>query len=350
MHNIKIKSKFGEYSVDFYDTINKILEEIKENDIIIIDSNVYNLYEEFGLIKNLVIKFNCLEDTKTLEGAIEIFRKLVENKIKSNATIFAIGGGILQDIAGFVCSVYCRGIDYNLVPTTLLSQCDSCIGGKTSINFESVKNILGSFYPPKKILVCTEFNNTLTRKDILSGFGEIIKFNILKNTIDDFIILFESNKKSQLIYESLLYKSNIIQIDEFDKKERKFLNFGHTFGHALESISNYEIPHGTAVLFGILIANKVSKHLSLIDESKEFQLYSLIYDFISHQNLEKNWFDFDKLLQIVKLDKKNTGNINMVLLTENETVIRKIEDLNIIKQSIEEVYESIRLRSTISKR
>jgi 3-dehydroquinate synthase len=349
MHNIKIKSKFGEYSVDFYDTVKTISEEIKENDIIIIDSNVYELYKEFNL-KNRIIKVNCLEDTKTLDTAIKIFRKLIENKIKFNATIFAIGGGILQDVAGFVCSIYCRGIDYNLIPTTLLSQCDSCIGGKTSINFESVKNILVSFYPPKKILVCTEFNNTLTREDVLSGFGEIIKFNILKNTIQSFNELFESDKRSQLVYESLLYKSNIIQIDEFDKKERKLLNFGHTFGHALESTSNYAIPHGTAVLLGILIANKVSKHLSLISESKEFELFSLIYDFISHQNLKEHWFDFDKLLEIVKLDKKNTGTINMVLLTESEAVIREIQDLNILKQSTQEVYESIRLRSTISKR
>jgi 3-dehydroquinate synthase len=350
MHNIKIKSKLGEYSVDFYDEVKQIAEEIKEDDIIIIDSNIYHLYEESNLLKNRIIEFNCSEDEKTLDGAIKIFRKLVEHKIKSNATVFAIGGGILQDVVGFVCSVYCRGIDYNLVPTTLLSQCDSCIGGKTSINFESVKNILGSFYPPKRILICTQFINTLTKEDVLSGFGEIIKFNILKNTTQDFISLFENNKISQLIYESLLYKANIIEIDEFDKKERKFLNFGHTFGHALESTSNYAIPHGTAVLLGILIANKVSKHLSLIDESKEFKLYSLIYDFISHQNLEEDWFDFDKLLEIVKLDKKNTGTINMVLLTEHEAIIKEIEDLNILKQSTQEVYESIRLHSTISKR
>jgi len=350
MHSIKIKSKFGEYSVDFYSSVKYISEEITDKDIIIIDKNVYDLYEEFHFNKSMMIQFDCSEDTKTLDGAIEIFKRLVENKIKSNARVFIVGGGILQDVAGFACSVYCRGIEYNLVPTTLLSQCDSCIGGKTSINFESVKNILGSFYPPKKVLISTEFTKTLTRGDLLSGFGEIIKFNALKNTIEHFKNLIDNNNLSQLVYESLLYKSDIIQIDEFDKKERKFLNFGHTFGHALESTSNYSIPHGTAVLLGILIANKVSKHLYLIDESKEFELFSCIYDFLSHINLRKEWFDCDKLLDIVILDKKNTGTINIVLLKDNEAVIQKIEDLEILKKCIKEVYESIRLRSTISKR
>ena len=133
-------------------------------------------------------------------------------------------------------------------------------------------------------------------------------------------------------------------------QERKLLNFGHTFGHALESTSNYAIPHGTAVLLGILIANKVSKSLYLIDESKEFELFSYIYDFISHINLEQCWFDCDRLLEIVKLDKKNTGTINMVLLKDSEVIIQKIEDSEVLKKSIKEVYESIRLRSTISKR
>jgi 3-dehydroquinate synthase len=350
MYSIKIKSNFGQYEVSFTETVEQILENISKDDIVIIDSNVYDLYKQFNLSKNLVIKFDCSESTKTLDGAIEILQKLIDNKVKSNANIFAVGGGILQDVVGFVCSIYCRGIKYSLVPTTLLSQCDSCIGGKTSINFESVKNILGSFYPPEKILICTKFTKTLTKKDLLSGFGEIIKFNILKNSIRDFNNLFNENDITGLVYESLRYKTSIIEIDEFDKKERKFLNFGHTFGHALESVSNYEIPHGTAVLLGILIANKISKHLNLIDESKEFELFSFIYNFISHQNLQEDWFDFNKLLDIVKLDKKNTGNINMVLLTQSGVVVNQIEDLNIIKQSTKEVYESIRLRSTISKR
>jgi 3-dehydroquinate synthase len=350
MHNIKIKSRFGQYDVSFVETIEQISNKICEDDVVIIDSNVYNLYKEFHLSKNLIIKLNCLESNKTLEGAIEIFQKLIQNKIKSNANIFAIGGGILQDVVGFVCSIYCRGVKYTLIPTTLLSQCDSCIGGKTSINFESVKNILGSFYPPEKIYVCTEFTKTLTRKDLLSGFGEIIKFNILKNSIEDFNKLFSENDITQLVYESLKYKTDIIEIDEFDKKERKFLNFGHTFGHALESTSNYEIPHGTSVLFGILIANRVSKHMNYINQSKEFELFSLIYDFICHQKLSEDWFSFDNLLEVIKLDKKNTGFINMVLLKNNEITIEKIEDLNILKNSVKEVYESFGLRSTISKR
>lgn len=342
MHSLKIKSKLGEYNVDFFNTIEEIFPQIKDQ-LIIVDKNVYNLYSSY--FKSDVIIFDCIENNKSLEGATLILKELTKRKIKSNGKITIIGGGILQDVAGFACSVYCRGIEYYLVPTTLLSQSDSCIGGKTSINFESVKNILGTFYPPKKILICPEFLSTLSLKDYFSGMGEVIKFNVLKNTLNEFEKLYNKKDDFNLIYDSLKYKSHIIEIDEFDKNERKLLNFGHTFGHALESTSNYTIPHGIAVLFGILIANNVSTQLNYLDLNKNLEIQQLIFKFIKHQFVDVNWFNFDNLLEIIKLDKKNTGSINMVLLTNNKPILTKIEDLEILKQA---VYEVIGLCNTIS--
>jgi 3-dehydroquinate synthase len=179
MRSLNIKSRFGEYDVKFYDKVSDIQLYIQDQ-VVIVDAKVYELYKNY--LPSDSILFDCTEQNKTLDGSTTIFRELIKRKVKSNGKIIAIGGGILQDIVGFVCSTYCRGILYDLVPTTLLSQCDSCIGGKTSINFESVKNILGTFYPPNSILVCPEFINTLTNEDRLSGMGELIKFNILKNT------------------------------------------------------------------------------------------------------------------------------------------------------------------------
>jgi 3-dehydroquinate synthase len=342
MHSLTINSKSGKYNANFYNTIDKTLLQIKDY-LLIVDSNVYNLHPEY--FQDNTIIFECNENNKSLEGAILILNELVKRKIKSNGKVAVIGGGILQDVAGFACSIYCRGIEYILVPTTLLSQCDSCIGGKTSINFESVKNILGTFYPPKEILICPEFLNTLTIADYLSGVGEIIKFNALKNTLDSFEELYSKKDNYTLIYDSLKYKANIIEIDEFDKAERKFLNFGHTFGHALESTSNYVIPHGTGVLFGILIANNISTHLGYLNLNKNLEMQQLIYKFIEHQDINKTWFNFDNLLEVIKLDKKNTGSINMVLLTDNEPIITKIDNLEILKQTINEV---IGLCNTIS--
>jgi len=334
MHSLTINSKSGKYNVNFYNTIDKTLSQIQDY-LLVVDSNIYNLHPEY--FQNNTIVFECNENNKSLEGAILILNELVKRKIKSNGKVAIIGGGILQDVAGFACSVYCRGIEYILVPTTLLSQCDSCIGGKTSINFESVKNILGTFYPPKEILICPEFLNTLTIADYLSGVGEIIKFNALKNTLDSFEELYSKKDNYTLIYDSLKYKANIIEIDEFDKAERKFLNFGHTFGHALESTSNYVIPHGTGVLFGILIANNISTYLGYLSSNRNLEIQQLIYKFIEHQSIDENWFNFDNLLEIIKLDKKNTGSINMVLLTDSKPIITKIDNLEILKQATNEV-------------
>jgi 3-dehydroquinate synthase len=342
MRSLNIKSRFGEYNIKFYNQVSDIQSYIQDG-IVIVDAKVYDLYKNY--LPSDSILFDCVEQNKTLDGSITIFRELIKRKVKSNGKVIAIGGGILQDVVGFVCSTYCRGIQYDLIPTTLLSQCDSCIGGKTSINFESVKNILGTFYPPNSILVCPEFINTLTNEDYLSGMGELIKFNILKNTVDNI----ENNiDLIDMIYDGLSYKASIIQIDEFDKKERKFLNFGHTFGHALESTSNYNIPHGTAVLFGILIANKVSNFLGLLSLNKESQLFDLIYPYIKHQEIEEDWFNFDSLISIIKHDKKNTGTINMVLLTNKDPKIVSIESEKILQSAIKNIYASIRLCNKIS--
>lgn len=343
MRSLNVKSKLGDYEVKFYNTVNNIQKEIGDS-LVIIDSNVYDLYKKIFKFDNIII-FNCIEQSKTLNGATLLFRELINRKVKSNGKIYVVGGGILQDVAGFVCSTYCRGIEYHLVPTTLLSQCDSCIGGKTSINFESVKNILGTFYPPSKIHICTQFINTLTDEDYLSGMGEIIKFNILKNTLsnikNDYVI-------DDLILDGLSYKASIIEIDEFDKKERKFLNYGHTFGHAIESTSKYKVPHGTAVLIGILISNKVSNMLGLLSSNKESEIFNLILPYINHQQLKEDWFKFEDLLSIIKHDKKNTDTINMVLITDRQPLIVPIKSQTVLEQAVKNIYASIRLCNTIS--
>lgn len=344
MHStLNIKSLTGTYSVDFCKDVTTTVQKVTHCDLLVVDSRVYDLYKDsFEGIKDIVL-FDCKESNKTLEGASTIIRAFVERKLKSNAHVAVIGGGILQDVAGFACSVYCRGIKYTLIPTTLLSQCDSCVGGKTSINFESVKNILGTFYPPENIYICSDFTRTLQEADYYSGYGEIVKFNLLKDTIQNL-----SDTIDDLIYDSLKYKVSIIELDEFDKKERKFLNFGHTFGHALEITSNYKIPHGTAVLLGILIANKVSTELGHLSKMAETAAFECIFNYIKHQELEESWFDFSNLLDIVKLDKKNTGTIQMVLLTDQAPTITPISNTDILKKVIKEVYETIRLRHTVS--
>lgn len=344
---LKVKSKIKNYTIRFIDNLNEIdsLIENKAN-VTIIDENVNNLFfRKHSSDKLIIIKSE--EQIKSLENATKILKLFSTLKINSKNTIIVIGGGILQDLIGFCASIYCRGIDYILIPTTLLSQTDSCVGGKTSINFNDKKNILGTFYPPKEILIYTNFVETLPVLDLYSGIGEIYKFYILQSKIKKFpkdICLTSTLKK--VIYEELKFKISILHKDEFDKKERKFLNFGHTFAHALEISSKYKIPHGIAVIIGSMIAIEISNQLKN-NESYE-KILEVGKNLISNSvnfKFEKKWFDFNTLLPIIKSDKKNTHCINMVLMFKNRPKLCEINDITILENATKKIYESIRLHN-----
>ena len=325
MSSLKIQSKFREYFVKSKN-IKDIIEISNQSNIItIIDSNVNKLYPGF----QNVISIECLENNKNLDSCISIYKKFIENNVKIDHTILTVGGGILQDIVGFCSSTFCRGIDYVFVPTTLLSQVDSCVGGKTSLNFESKKNILGTFYPPKEILICTEFLDSLTLLDKISGYGEVYKFAILQNTIANFSL---DTNLEELIFNCLKYKSSILEIDEFDKLERKFLNFGHTFGHALESTSDYNIPHGIAVVIGSMIACNISKNMNF--KVNKFETIMQTGKYLLNKSkikLSKDWFDFNRLLTFIMSDKKNTKQgINMVLIND-KPFLHNIQNIHFLK-------------------
>jgi len=334
---LNITSKVNDYTVTFVDLLEDIIKEIQQpNTITFIDFNVAKLYPQLNL--NNVILIPATEESKTLEYADEIFSKLSELKANVKTKMVVIGGGILQDICGFCASTYCRGIEYILVPTTLLAQADSCIGGKTSINFQNKKNLIGTFYPPSKILIYPRFTNTLSKLDYISGLGEVYKFHILQNKIHDF----DSNGDIEaMIYDGLNYKVGILLKDEFDRAERKFLNFGHTFGHALESVSNHKIPHGIAVILGCMIAVRISKQIGFNVNNYDTVLIkgaSLLK--MSEIKFRKEWFDFDALLPIIKSDKKSTGQLTMVLI-DNNPFLKDIENLDIIQPILTKIYESI---------
>lgn len=335
---LKIQSKYNSYDLEFVDAIDNIVQLTKsENTITIIDRNVFRLYPQ--LADASFFQVHCVEDVKNIRGTELILDELIKRKANIATKLIVIGGGILQDLVGYCASIYCRGIEYTLVPTTLLAQADSCIGGKTSLNYKNKKNILGTFYPPQKVLICTDFLKTLKDIDYLSGWGEIYKFHILQN------LTFKFGDVNEAVYRGLQFKSSILELDEFDKNERKYLNFGHTFAHALESTSNYEIPHGIAVIIGSMIALRISKKLGYNIEKYDSYLFDG-KDILHTLKLKFNpeWFDFENLLAIIKSDKKNTGVINMVLINDGP-IVHAITDLNLLKESLQETYESIRLHN-----
>lgn len=338
MHDIlKIKSQVSDYTLRFVDSLDQIQNIIdREGIITIIDSNVNRKYPTLQRESNIII--DAVEDAKTLRGVDTLIHKLRKSKANIKTTLLVIGGGILQDLVGFCASIYSRGIDYVLVPTTLLAQTDSCVGGKTSINHDSAKNLLGTFYPPKEIIIYTKFLETLYKSDYLSGMGEIYKFHILQNKIKDFNV---EGSVGPMILDGLKYKVDILARDEFDKGERRFLNYGHTFGHALESTSTHRIPHGLAVVLGCMIATRIAKKIGY-----EVQDYDVILtkgiDLIhsSKLHLQPEWFDLNGLLQIVKSDKKSTGQLTMVLVSDKPNLVI-VENLSIVEEALKETYESI---------
>ena len=334
---LEIQSKISNYSIHFIENLDTIQTLIDQpNTITFIDSNVSRLYPALHRETNIVVE--CTENVKTLDGTHSIFDNLIERKANIQTRLVVIGGGILQDLIGFCASTYCRGIQYDLVPTTLLSQADSCLGGKTSINVKGKKNILGTFYPPNNIYICTKFLKTLSTLDYCSGLGEVYKFHILENRTDQFNI---DGDITDMIYRGLLFKGDILSRDEFDKGERKYLNFGHTFGHALETTSQNNLPHGIAVILGCMIASRIASKLEYKVPNYN-QLLEKGIELINKANikLEQSWFDLESLLEIVKSDKKSTGKLTMVLSTDHN-FLQDIEDIKIIKQALQETYESI---------
>ena len=338
MYNIlNIKSQVSDYELGFVDTLESILELMdQDNTITIIDSNVNKLYPTLQRQTNIIL--DSYEVTKTLQGAEILLNVLKDRNANIKTNLIVIGGGILQDLAGFCASIYCRGIDYILVPTTLLAQTDSCVGGKTSINLDSRKNLLGTFYPPRKIIIYTKFLETLTNLDYLSGLGEIYKFHILQDNIKKFDV---ERLVEPMILDGLTYKVDILSRDEFDKGERRFLNYGHTFGHALESISNHKIPHGLGVILGCMIATRIAKKLQYNVQDYSTIIAKGIY--LIHKSklkLQPEWFNMRNLLTIVKSDKKSTGKLTMVLV-DSKPFLEVVENFIILQIALKETYESI---------
>jgi 3-dehydroquinate synthase len=269
-----VRSKFHDYHVRFEEDFTCSLQRhLQLGDVVIIDANVHFLCQErlseiLDACRHIVIQ--ATEEQKSYLQLAPILDALVQSGFRKNHRLIAIGGGITQDVVGFLASVMFRGVDWILYPTTLLAQCDSCIGSKTSINFGKYKNQIGTFYPPIEVVIDLGFLDTLPDLAIRSGLGEMMHYYLVSGEQDFQRIRAEYHPSLQdrrvlegLIARSLEIKRSFIEIDEFDKLERQVLNYGHSFGHAIETLTDYGIPHGVAVSYGMDIANFVSAKLVL---------------------------------------------------------------------------------------
>jgi len=321
---LNIKSSIHDYKVFFVDDFSLSLKkQIIDGDFILIDQNIYDLYRQklapiLDRLRHIIIKPS--EEQKSYLNLAPIIEVLIQKNYKKNNRVVAIGGGITQDIAAFISSTLYRGVEWFFFPTTLLAQCDSCIGGKSSINFGKYKNQLGNFYPPNEIVIDINFLNTLKDIDIRSGMGEMIHFYLISGK-DDFnkirahydIALRDYKVLKDLIRHSLQIKKKVIEIDEFDKKQRLLFNYGHSFGHAIESLTNYRIPHGIAVSYGMDIANYLSYKFNYITEELWMEIRELLK--LNWEQTPLGEINVQRFASMLQKDKKNIGSKINVILT-----------------------------------
>ena len=312
--SINIKSAHKDYKVIYnsknLDTL--ITEIYKNGDFIFIDRNVYNLSPLiFNNLLNNILIFDAIEDNKNIENVLILIDILLEKKFTKNNKILVVGGGITQEIGGFASAIYKRGLNWILIPTTILCMTDSCIGSKVSINRKS-KNMIGLFVAPNEIYISDYFLNSLSSDDIISGLGEALKLSLIggNETYSYFKKQLSEKNYMNIIKIASLVKKEIIEFDEFENHERKVLNYGHTIGHALESTSKYFIPHGIAIMIGMYIKNE------LFYEGKYKEINNIILELVNKHFFEIE-FNYNEFINHVLLDKKNKGdNIFFILLDD----------------------------------
>lgn len=323
--SLTVQSSKYPYTVMFEDHFDVVLkEQIILGDVVVVDNNVLKIYEQqlSPVLKNTChIVIEPSEKQKSYQGVEPFIDNLIKSGFRKNNRMIAIGGGITQDITAFSASILFRGVDWIFYPTTLLAQCDSCIGSKTSINFGEYKNQIGGFYPPKEIVIDLRFMDTLSPLDFRSGMGEMLHYYLISGEEDFERIMSEydrafkdKNVLSDLIYHSLEFKKSYVERDEFDQGPRNVFNYGHSFGHAIETLTNYRIPHGIAVSIGMDIANYLSMKFGYINVELYERMRSLLI---------KNWGDtqlanivLDDFISVLKKDKKAIGSEIHVILTK----------------------------------
>lgn len=267
-----INSSSGNYRITIGENALQNLKERYKDVFYIIDAR---LAPTLDIDRNDVLAIDATEENKSLEVFANYVIALREKKVHRKTHLIVIGGGVIQDIATFLASIYMRGLKWTYLPTTLLGMVDSCIGGKSSINVTGYKNLVGNFYPPHEIAIDLTFLNTLSVEAIIAGLCETAKIcyaysdSTFEAYLSDMANTTRLNTKvaESIVSRSLKSKKWFIEIDEFDQKERLLLNFGHTFGHALESASNFRISHGIGVGVGMIVAIKYAENHQLLNSN-----------------------------------------------------------------------------------
>jgi len=327
--------------------------------LIVTDSNVEKLYlrdvqtalkDSFKKLCSFTVPAG--EENKNLDQVRDILRILIVEKFERRDLIIALGGGVIGDMAGFASAVYLRGIRFIQLPTTLLSDTDSSIGGKTGVDLENYKNMVGAFHQPALVYINTSFLRSLPKREFASGMAEILKHGLIRdgvyyewlinhfNEINDL----DTSVLSEMIRRSLEIKAAVVEEDPTEKGVRAILNFGHTIGHAIEKYMNFKLLHGECVALGIIAASHISYERGDLTTEEYYEIRDMFLPFNLPLTLDADT-DSREILRITKLDKKmDSGRIRFILLKRigeavidttvtDEEIIRGINEL-IVKEDL----------------
>lgn len=317
--HLTIRSRLGDYTVDFRDDVGWVTDLCDlENAFFVVDERVWQEHGS-GCLAPLASRplhlLSATEDAKTLDGVAELCDAMIAREAKRNAVIVSIGGGVVQDATGFLASVLYRGVRWVYVPTTLLAQADSCIGSKTSINFRHFKNLLGTMNPPRQVIVHPPLVATLDYHQFFSGLGEIVKMHIAAGHDDlawiesriEALCRREPDALSEAVRGSLRIKQRFIEEDEFDTGVRRLLNFGHCFGHAIESATDFSVPHGQGVVLGMILAGLVSSSRGDLERSRLDEFSARMFIPTLTSAADTPGVSQDAIIEAMRHDKKRSG-------------------------------------------
>jgi 3-dehydroquinate synthase len=320
---LRIASGQGDYDVVFHADLASVIAALQpaSRPFVIVDERVAELYPQLAAAfdADRIMRIPATEEEKTLAGVERVCAFLRGGGANKTSRLVLIGGGIIQDIGAFSAHIYHRGIPYTLVPTTLLSMADSSIGAKTGVNLGAFKNQLGFFQSPAQVENFSGFLGTLPADDLRSGFGEILKLALISGPADFERLTtyversgFAIDGIDELVRMSLLTKKKIIEVDEYEKGLRAILNFGHTFGHALEGLTGHEIPHGLAVAWGVDVATYVAARRGMMPQESASRVHAFIERYYARPLARRH--SGAELVRAMGTDKKAaSGGVKLIL-------------------------------------
>ena len=326
--SLTIRSRQGDYAVNFEDHIEQVVQRFVKDQpstVLLADRQVAKLYgQQLAplLEARPTLLLDATEEEKTLTGVTKVVRWLQDQQCTRQTVVIALGGGVIQDIASFSSHIYYRGIPWVFIPTTLLSMGDSCIGAKCGINLREFKNQLGVFHAPSEVIICTEFLASLGDLAFRSGCGEMYRLMLTgsRHYVEEFqnavrTVGLHHIDLPKFIYRSLEVKKGIIELDEHERDLRRILNFGHTFGHALEALTEYEVPHGLAVVWGLDLVNYIACRRGILQPELFASINQFIKEHFAIQLTHK--LDAHELIRYAKRDKKVAGGkLNLIVMEE----------------------------------